>query len=160
MSKPYRRLCLRNYTKYCTIISVLFAIILHPLLARSDCNFTSVSGTNFGTYNVFSSNSNTSGVGGLTINCKGGTPSLVIGLSTGQSNTFSSRVLKSGGNTLNYNLYTNAARTAIWGDGTGGSHVLTFQNITTTLSIYGKIPAEQNVMVGSYSDKIIAIVNF
>ena len=160
MSKPYCRLYRPNYAKYCTIVSILFAIFLYPLIARSDCNFTSVTGTGFGTYNVFTPISNTSGVGGLTINCKGDTPSFVVGLSAGQSNTFSSRVLKSGGNTLNYNLYTSAARTVIWGDGTGGSHVLTFQNITTTLSIYGEIPAEQDVMVGSYSDNIIAIISF
>jgi spore coat protein U-like protein len=142
--------------------SILFALLLTPLPTLASCSFTSVTGASFGTYNVFSALSNTNGVGSLNVNCNGGgASSFVVTLSTGQSNSYAVRVMKNGGNSLNYNLYTSAARTVIWGDGSGGSSVMTAsRNGTTALSIMGEIPAEQNVSVGSYTDSIITTVNF
>ncbi len=142
--------------------TVLIALLSQTLPALASCRFTAVTGASFATYNVFTSLSNTGGVGSLTINCNGsGSPSFVVTLSTGQSNTYFARVMKSGGNSLNYNLYTSAARTVVWGDGTGGSNVMTAsRNGSTTLSIFGEIPAEQDATVGTYSDSITTIINF
>ncbi len=66
-----------------------------------------------------------------------------------------------GGSSLNYNLYTTSGRTIVWGNGTGGSNTRTAsRNTNTTLSIFGEIPAAQDVAVGSYLDSITATVNF
>src|ERR1700760_4905063 len=42
-------------------------------------------------------------------------------LSTGSSGTFSARQMSGSGNTLSYNLYTSAAHSQVWGDGTAGT---------------------------------------
>lgn len=142
--------------------TALFAVISQPSLAAPSCTFTSVTAVSFGAYDVFAVVPNNNGVGGLTIRCiGGGGPSFAVTLSTGQSNSYASRIMKSGVNQLNYNLYTTAARTAIWGDGTGGSSTLAATaNSTTTLSVFGQIPAGQDVTVGTYTDSITATVTF
>ena len=143
-----------------TTLSMMCALLSLPVNAA--CLIASINGASFGLYNVFTSSSNTSGVGSLTVNCNGGgSSSFVTSLSTGQSKTFSMRVMKSGGNSLNYNLYTSAARTVVWGNGTGGSNVIsTLRSNNTALSIFGEIPAEQDPGVGTYTDSITATVSF
>ncbi len=129
----------------------------------ASCSFTSVATVNFGTYDVFATSPNNGGVGGLSIRCTGvgAGASFPVTLSTGQSNSYASRVMKSGTDQLNYNLYTTPQRTTVWGDGSGGSSVQTVnQNGTTTYSIYGQIPPGQDVGVGTYTDSITATVTF
>jgi spore coat protein U-like protein len=142
--------------------AALLAAVSQPSLAAPSCTFTSVTAVSFGNYDVFATLPNNNGVGSLTIRCiGGGGPSFVVTLSTGQSNSYASRVMKSGVNPLNYNLYTSAARTVVWGDGTGGSSAGTAPaNGTTALSVFGQIPAGQDAAVGTYTDSITATVNF
>ena len=141
---------------------VLFALLLQPSLASAACMFTTATGVGFGAYNVFTTLANTSGTGNIGVNCNdNGASSFVVTLSTGQSHTYASRIMRSGGNILNYNLYTSAARTVVWGDGTGGSNVMTAsRRASTTLNVFGEIPSGQDAMVGTYTDNIIAIINF
>ncbi len=145
--------------------TALFFIAVLSLIfpAAAACRFKSISDISFGNYNVFSTLPNTGGVGSLAISCTGGGEhsNFDVTLSTGQSNSYAYRIMKNGPNSLNYNLYTNAARTVVWGNGTGGSSVMSAsRNSTTTLSIYGLIPEGQDAAFGSYSDNIAATVNF
>ena len=68
------------------------------------------------------------------------------------------------GQALNYTLYLDAAATQIWGNGTGGSQrvgpLVPPNNQSVNVTIFGKIPAGQDVTVGSYTDTIIATINF
>ena len=143
------------------------ALVILPIIwpqssfAAASCTIDSVSDVNFGTYDVFSSFANNNGVGNITINCKGSASAFIVALSSGQSNSYISRLMKSGGNALSYNLYTSAARNIIWGDGTGGSSTMMInKNDTATLSLFGQIPAGQDAAVGAYTDNITTIVNF
>src|SRR5487761_2423724 len=130
----------------------LLILFSQAALADSSCTIDSSSGVSFGPYNVFSSLPNNNGVGNLTISCHGGNSALIVELSSGQSNTFVSRTMRSGRNLLVYNLYTSAARNVVWGDGTGGSSTLGInKNRTTTLSVFGQIPAGQDAAVGTYA---------
>jgi spore coat protein U-like protein len=96
----------------------------------------------------------------MSIKCSGGANS-VISLSAGQSNNYASRVMRSGVNSLNYNLYTSAARDLVWGDGSGGSTVIsTGKNAGITLNIFGQIPAGQDAATGVYIDNISVTINF
>lgn len=131
------------------------------------------SGVSFGAYNVFTAapiNIN----GTITITCSrvvgetSVTVSYEIFLATGQSNSFVQRQMKSGTNTLGYNLYRANNHAVVWGDGTGISQTVTGSlnlgnaNPTRTVSktVFGQIPALQDVAVGNYSDNVQVTVNY
>jgi spore coat protein U-like protein len=144
------------------LIASLLAVAAQASLAATSCAFTSVSPVSFGIYDIFSTQPNNNGVGSITIDCKGsGDDNFEVTLSTGQSHSYTTRVMRSGGNRLNYNLYTSADRTRIWGDGHGGSQLMTVRkNKATTLSVFGQIPAGQDAAVGTYTDPLVATVTF
>jgi len=64
------------------------------------------------------------------------------------------------GETLGYNLYRDAARSVVWGDGTSGTTFSTGQfifnppsfgnNQQAQFTVYGRIPANQNPAAGTY----------
>jgi spore coat protein U-like protein len=70
----------------------------------------------------------------------------------------------SGGNELVYNLYTSAARTTVWGDGSGatstvsgvGAGLLT----ASTHTVYGRIGVNQDANPGSYSSTVTVTLTF
>jgi spore coat protein U-like protein len=71
-----------------------------------------------------------------------------------------------GSHQLNYNLYTNSARTSIWGDGSSGtntvgdSYTLGIGTTVNDYTVYGRIPALQNAYSGFYSDSVIVTVEY
>ena len=142
------------------------AVVLMPLpaLAAVKCSISTV-GVVFGTYDVFAPTVLTS-TGSVTIHCVGvgsGVAPVSVGLSSGNAGSFQPRTMLRSGEPLNYNLTLDAAGTNIWGDGTGGSvHFSTSvsNNQTVNTTIFGRIPAGQDVSVGSYTDTIIATINF
>ena len=129
--------------------------------ATPSCSVSTASTVNFGIYDVFAAAANTGGVGNFTIRCSSPATHYVLALSTGLSGRFGQRMLSSGASALRYNLYTSAARSTIWGDGTGGSSTVNGSaNGTTRLDVFGLIPARQDVAVGSYSDRITVTLEF
>ena len=94
--------------------------------------------------------------------------SFTIALSAGSSASYAQRQLASGANRLDYNLYTNSARTLVWGDGTGGSQLVSgAQKLsngnpqrTSSFTVYGQVPAQQNAAVGSYAESLLVTVNY
>jgi spore coat protein U-like protein len=144
------------------IVGAGAAILSAAAFAKPSCSFNSSAPVSFGVYDVLSAMPNVNGVGSITIKCQGDGPqTFVVGLSRGQSNSYALRMMKSGGNALNYNLYTSTQRTRVWGDGTGGSTTMTVErNSKTTLSIFGEIPAGQDAATGIYLDNIAATVDF
>lgn len=125
------------------------------------CAFESVVGTSFGTYDVFDPAALTS-TGGLRILCTvvGASDVITVELSRGSSSTFLPRTMTRPGASLSYNLYLDAALTTVWGDGTSGTSrygpVTPPDGSAFTITIYGQLPARQNVSVGAYSDTITA----
>ena len=123
----------------------------------------SASGINFGSYSVFAPGAATS-TATITYNCGNHDKNIEIDLSAGSSGSLTTRTLTQGTDALNYNLYTDPALTLIWGDGTGGTDNYTKFNpansVDVNVSIYGRIPPQQDVRVGSYTDSIVATVNF
>lgn len=64
---------------------------------------------------------------------------------------------------LGYNLYLDSNHTQVWGDGTSGSfHYTTVpaNNTATAVTIYGSIPASQDISADSYSDSPALTINF
>jgi spore coat protein U-like protein len=139
----------------------LWAALLHPAVSAPKCSFFTASSVDFGTYNVFEVTPNNFGVGSIAISCQGGGGPFKVSLSTGQSHSFGAREMQSGTSHLSYNLYTTAARSVVWGDGSAASGTLSAgRNTTTRLDIFGQIPALQDAAIGTYTDSIVAIVNF
>ena len=60
---------------------------------------------------------------------------------------------------MNYNLYTDATRTAVWGDGVGASNV-SATGTSVDLPIYGRIPARQTVPAKGYTDAITVTIDY
>lgn len=90
-----------------------------------------------------------------------------VRLGPGGSGDHLSRAMSSGANALAYNLYTDPGRTMVWGDGTGGTAMVSNSYLLTIVfeqtdefTIYGRIPAGQSVAAGAYSDTIVATVAF
>jgi spore coat protein U-like protein len=140
---------------------LLAGATLLPGTARADCHLQSVDDVGFGVYDVFSKFPNQAGVGTVSIQCKSINRAAVVSLSTGLSHSYGTRHMRSGNDTLDYNLYTTPARVMVWGDGTGGSSVMSAsKNRTTSLDIFGSIPEGQDPAVGSYTDTILISVDF
>ncbi len=114
----------------------------------------------FGSYNVFSS-APVDSVGSLLFDCTGA-KNVSIAISQGQSGSFQPRTLRSGAESLFYNLFLDAARSTVWGNGSGGTqtYVTDPGKDPITVTIYGQIPPQQDVSFGSYADAVTVTINF
>ena len=133
-------------------------VLLVTAQAEANCTISTTS-VAFGSYDVFSATPRDAN-GTVQIDC---TPreNIQVTLSRGSSSVFNPRTLRSGSNILNYNLFRNAARTQIWGDGSAGTSTSSANNVrNTTLTVYGRVPAAQDAAVGNYADTIVATVIF
>lgn len=150
------------------IFILLLALPLPVSAACALCTCTvSATGVSFGTYNSFSPSS-VEGTGDVRIGCGGdvGTVAYTIQLNRGlYSAGFGQRQMGSGGNRLNYDLYTSPARATIWGDGSSATGFISdLLNVLLGGSsrnhiVYGRIPARQtSAVVGGYSDTITITV--
>lgn len=132
------------------------------------CSVSAIA-TSFGTYNPFSAVPLDS-AGSVTVTCENLLSILVsydIQLSSGASGGYAPRRLAGPGYQLDYNLYTNAARSSVWGDGSGATAVVSDGYLLAVLfpvqrsySVYGRMPAGQNVAPGSYTDTITVTINY
>ena len=145
----------------CSLSLGLAVALAWSRTAMAACTI-STTPVSFGTYNVFSSTPLDS-TGSVTFNCDN-RANITITLNNGGATTFNPRRMLKGSEALNYNLYRDAAGTSIWGDGTGGTQVYsdprTPRNQNVTLTIYGRIPAGQDVSVGTYRNTVTATINF
>lgn len=121
----------------------------------------STTGVAFGTYDVFSPSPRTS-TGTITYSCTAGLL-IRIELATGSSGSYAARTLGNGTDSLQYNLYTDGGYATVWGNGSGGTGV--FSEIASvgpavSVPVYARVPAAQNVSIGSYSDTVIATIVF
>lgn len=127
----------------------------------------SSSGMAFGSYDP-SDTAPTDSNGSVVVSCansSGSTTSVsaVLKLDAGSYRSFAARRMqRGGGQTLDYNLYRDSARSQIWGADSGGysSGTLSLTGIAKnqskngTFTVYGRIPALQNAVAGSYSDNV------
>jgi spore coat protein U-like protein len=97
--------------------------------------------------------------GGITVNCTNSDP-LSIALDGGSSADISARLLTHNSlpNTFTYQLYSNAGRTTVWGDGVTGS-VFATTGPSQTLVVYGATTGTP-VAAGGYSDAVQVTVTY
>lgn len=118
----------------------------------------------FGVYDPTSS-ANLDSIGSVTLECNGrikATLSVSVGSGVGASYFSGRRMTRIGGSTLKYNLYANASRTKVLGDGTGGSVTLEIEGLKfESQAIWARIPAQQaNVLSGSYVDTVLVTISY
>jgi len=87
---------------------------------------------------------------------------VALGAGTGPTATPAVRQMTSGANVLNYSIFEDAARTQVWGDGTGGTVVSaqTGTGAPQSITAYGSIAAGQTPAIGTYTDTITVAVVF
>jgi len=117
----------------------------------------------FGTYSAGSPTALT-GTSTVNVYCTSGTP-YTVALNVGSGGgTFAARDMANGTNLLAYNLYTSAAHTAIWGDGTTSTSTVagTGAGVLTSSpnTVYGNIPISQDLPPGTYTSTITVTVNY
>jgi spore coat protein U domain-containing protein, fimbrial subunit CupE1/2/3/6 len=143
----------------CGLLAGAILLVTRPALGACTINTTGVS---FGSYNVFAT-SPLDSTGSVTYKCTGNS-SINVTLSNGGAASFNPRRMLNGSQALNYNLYLDASRTTIWGDGTTGTQRYSNTNVpnnqNVTVTIYGRVPASQDVNAGAYSNSITATINF
>lgn len=144
----------------------LLLLLASPMQAAPVCSVYILRPLNFGSYNPFQVSANDS-TARIEIKCvNNGRVRFEVLLSTGQAGTYFPRAMKlSGGSAqLNYNLYTNNARTKIWGDGNAGTYTQQGNRnspFTKRYTLRGQIPPLQTAAtVGAYSDTILVTVNY
>lgn len=148
--------------------ALLLAALPLKLKAATLCTTTALS-LGFGGYNPFST-APLDSTGEVSVSCTGEVISALVNytirLSAGSSGGFTTRYMVQGANHLNYNLYTNSSHSIVWGDGASGtssvtdSYSLGLLTITRNYPVYGRVPAQQNVMPGLYADTIVVTVDY
>lgn len=137
------------------VLAYALAVIVKPSQACT----VSVPSISFGSYDTVNP---VSVVQSLTVTCGKGSEKGVVSYSAG-SGSYASRVLTSGssGDTLQYNLYGDAAHTQLLGDGSSGTVTQSFQTLghspSTSIPIYAHLPGGQNVAPGLYTSAVITV---
>lgn len=151
---PEQRPVTRLHLRAAVLAAGLIAVSATP--ASAAVCILSSTGVAFGNYNTLTSSA-LDGAGDISVSCDV-LSSVTVKLSAG-SGTIEQRVMTAGTAQLNYNLYTDSGRTTVWGDGITGSTV-SATGVLITFPVYGRIPALQNVVAGSYGDSITITVSY
>jgi spore coat protein U-like protein len=157
------------------VLAAALAGVAAPALAATATSTFQVSGQvvatcsisatplSFGTTIPTPVNSNIDVASTITATCSNAV-AYTIALNAGQGAgaTMASRKMSSGVNTVNYTMYTDAARNTVWGDGTAGSAVnsLTGTGGAQAIPVYGRIPSGQAPATGTYNDTILVTLTF
>lgn len=136
-----------------------------PATAATVCRASSLGGIAFGSYDILSPTP-TDSLTNIVVTCDrdGGQANVtvVVGLGTGGGSSVTARrlTLAGGGDSLGYGLFSDSGRSSVWGDSSGIDTVaraLAVPNkssASVTFTVYGRIPALQDVAAGLYTDSV------
>jgi len=98
----------------------------------------------------------------LQVTCTTSTPyNVALGLGSATSATTRQMVGPVAGSTLSYILYRNSARTDVWGETVGTDTAAgTGTGAAQTLTVYGRIPANQRPQPGAYTDTVTVTLTY
>lgn len=137
------------------VMTVTATITSTCTVGASSLSFTSATSAAIAAGNV-------DAIGTVTVNCTSGSP-YTIGLDAGAGTgaTVASRKMAAGIQLLSYTVYTSAARTTVWGDGTSSEKVSGIGNgALQSISAYGRIFAGQVVGAAAYTDTVNVTVTY
>ena len=158
---------MKSTIKFLAVVMVFAAVPVFGQSKQADLNVSaqvvanctiSTLPVNFGTYDPLSATADDDGVGSITVACTRGIPTLLVEIDNGTSGV---RQMSDGGvELLSYQLYSDVGRASVWGTGAAGVDPGAVNPAGTTLSVYGRIPAAQDVAVGNYAQTLQAIINY
>ena len=129
----------------------------------NNCTITSAA-VAFGSYDPVVANASTvlNGSGTVTVACTKGT-SASIGLNLGSNASGSTRRMTDGSsNYLQYEIYQEGTYSNVWGSSGAGLLIPAAapSKAARNFTAYGQIFSNQDVPAGSYTDTVVATVNF
>ena len=129
---------------------------------ESGCSFLMVPGVQFGAYEDGATSDVYSGAA-YEIKCKGtgNTPIILASGPSGCTGDYQDRCMQGPhGSVLRYQLFTDRARTIVWGDGARGSSPIVIQQSGSnkSASAYATLYAGQTGEQGEYYDAIVITV--
>jgi spore coat protein U-like protein len=84
-----------------------------------------------------------------------------IVIDTGRNGSGQKRAMSDGDQRVNYQLYRDSNRTQVWGSGASGlQFVSTGYKNPQQFTVYASIPPGQEVASGTYTDVVVATVDF
>jgi spore coat protein U-like protein len=118
----------------------------------------------FGSYDPVGTHASTNldGTGTVIVACTKGAVA-TVGLGLGSNASGSTRRMTDGASEfLTYELYQDAGRTTVWGNSGAGlySPGAAPSKAARNFTVYGRVASNQDVAAGSYSDTVVATVNF
>jgi spore coat protein U-like protein len=166
---------LRAIRFVCAVLVLFAGLLAAPLAHAVESCVVSANAVAFGVYDPTAA-APLNGASQVTVDCQGNKfVPVVITLSTG-SGSYATRQMTSTFDVLQYNLYLDANRSIVFGDGTGGSQSASCTTGVTSgfcigsnpsgtyrrvvLPFYGRITELQNVASGSYSDDLQVTITF
>ena len=105
--------------------------------------------------------SQTDGATTVSVKCTKNSP-YTVGLNAGTTtgSTIAQRLMANGTDTMDYNLYTDAGRSSIWGNSAGSWVSGTGAGMGTAqvLNVYGRVAAGQtNLAVGTFTEPTVTV---
>ena len=91
------------------------------------------------------------------VNCSG---TLTFALDGGGSGDINARQMRQGANRLNYQIYRTSSRSAVFGTGADAQGKILIGTQTGSLTVYGRIPKNQVVPDGVYTDIVNITLTF
>ncbi|HEY7205165.1 MAG TPA: spore coat U domain-containing protein [Methylomirabilota bacterium] len=128
-----------------------------------NCSITT-SPVAFGVYDPVVANATTplDATGAVIVTCTKGAGTR-INLNNGSNATGGNRRMSAGGgNFLTYQLYQDSGRTTTWGSGASAGQTVSGapSKAPRTFTVFGRVPAGQDVPAGSYTDTVVATIQF
>jgi spore coat protein U-like protein len=116
----------------------------------------------FGAYDPIVTNASSpkDSTGTVSITCTSGAVTNVE-LDLGANASVGTRRMKAGSSYLTYEIYQDSGRTTVWGTNANKLDTGTAPNFNLrAFTAYGRITAGQDIPAGSYTDTVLATVNF
>jgi spore coat protein U-like protein len=122
------------------------------------CAIQNVNNVNFGTHSLLSANVDTTG--SFEVVCTTGLP-FSIALNGGGGGAINARRMIFGASTIGYQLYSDPARTLIWGETAGVDRVTgTGSGVAQLETVYARVPPQSTPVAGTYLDTVTISVYF
>ncbi len=148
---------MRRSVAYCVATAFVAQV---QLTIQAQCLINSASTLNFGTQGVLSANVDQTSA--IQVQCTNTTPyNIGLDAGTGAGATVTTRKLTGGGATINYSLYSDSARTSVWGNTIGTNTVAsTGTGAAQSFTVYGRIPSQTTPAPATYTDTITVTVTY